>query len=278
MRSPTRPSGLAVAALLLLAAPALLEAQDPISLSHFEDWRSWPVYEAGELPIDNAALATQRTIFDFANPTGAVDPMVMDVFADVYHRGRPAVWVQWTSGGRAGDTEGTSVLDAILLDRETFRVAFRIQGVPGPRAWAGPYAVTQHHPGRVARIGIADDGTVTTDELAHEVDPFDFATMQYLFPFIGLEEGKSFRLMNVGAAGNLEPRDVGVRVIGRTSIEDARGVAHDVWEVQLLTNTEGGLVSFYVTETAPFFHGWDFRRVADGRTLTSLRLRDHGVL
>lgn len=269
----------ATVAVALTLAGGVLGAQEPIPIDHFDGWRSWPLYEAGELEIDAAPLGNLRAEFRFEVPSGDTMTMYVDVLEGSL-RGQPALWIQHTSSGLEGDsTLGTTVIDGLLVDRESFRIAYRIQATRGARSWAGPYAFVQHRPERVSAVHVADDGTVETETLDGETDPFDFATMPFLFPFMegGLQAGRALRLMNIGARGDRAPRPVAIRVMGRTTITDAREREREVWEVQLLSNSERMLVTIWVDETPPWFFGWRYRMVEDGALRTRMMYRDHRI-
>ncbi len=268
----------ALAMTVALAGPAAAqESPEPaIDIDHFEGFEDWPLYRAGDLELENAALGEQRTRFDFRIPTGDTIRMVIDLM-EAYHRGQPALWIEWISSGIPGDTSSPGSLDVMLVDRSTFRIAFRIQGTPGPRRWAGSYDLVQHHPDRVVRVSVSDSGTVDTETLERATNPFDFATMGYLFPFIGLEQGRHFRLQNVGSRGSPEPKVVAIRMMGPTTITDATGRTREVHEVQLLSASRRSLVSFWVDEDAPYFYGWTFTSVRDGSTFSRLMYREHTV-
>lgn len=270
---------LGAAAIFSLLQPTTdLPAQQKVSPPEgFEGHESWPLYEPGDLDLDFGPLTTQRTEFAFRVPSGDTIPLLIDVFESAF-QGGPAYWVQWTSGGLPAEAGGgTGSIDAILVHGETFRVLWRVAAIPGDRTWAGSYEVSQHHPEEIVRVQIAGDGEVATERVEMENDPFDFATMGYLFPFIGLEAGKRYRLRNIGVRGDPAPRDVSVRVAGRTTVTGADGERHEVWEVQLLPFSRRNLVTFWVDDEAPYFYGWSFRNVESGRLFSELRYRGHTV-
>lgn len=256
--------------------PGVVVGQGAVSIEHFDGWRDWPLYEAGDLRLENDALGPQRTLFEFPLPTGGTTTMTVDVLP-AHLRGEPALWIEHTSSGVPGDTAGTTVIDALLVDRETFRVAFRIQGARGTRSWMGPYRLTQHRPDRILAVTVEEDGTVEKEELGEASDPFDFAAMPYLFPFMEIEEGRGLRLLNIGTAADLTPRKVPIRVIGDTTITDANGREHDVTEIQRLSNSERALYTIWVTDEPSFWYGWRGQWVEDGRTIWEWRYREHEI-
>lgn len=268
---------LLAAALLLWWAPGTA-AQESIPLDDFEGWTEWPLYEPGDVELDPDAFESMLGSYEFRTPSGDTAVMRIHTIADVYFQGEPALWVQHTGTGLGDDSTRTSTLDHIIVSRETLRVFFRVAATPGSRSWAGSYDVTQHYPDRVVRTGIGDSARVVQNRFEGENDPFDFATMPYLFSFMELEAGRRFRLMNIGSARDPEPRDVAILVKGRTTLEDAHGEEHEVWDVQLLNHAETLLVHLYVTEEAPRFWGWAFRRVANGATGVEWVYRDHRIL
>jgi hypothetical protein len=265
----------AVALAFCLAAGAA--AQEPLSLEHFDGWEMWPLVEPGDLHPDNAGLVPIRIELDglFPGPNGfGVPPlegltMYMDVTESSFH-GNPALWVQWTSKPPPG-SPGAPALDVLLVDRETFRLLFRIAG-SARGDWAGRYELIQAPPDRVVQVTVGEDGETTKNVLASSASHFDFAAYPFLLPFLDLREGMGWRLSGYDY---LEKKGevLAVRVVGRTSLTDADGVEHDVWQVDVMPAHSATLISFYVSEKPPYFYGWDYRLTRDGSTALKLTLR-----
>lgn len=268
------------AVIALSTSPLNVEAQEPISLADFDGWRDWPLYAPGDLEIDSEALVSHRTWMKFIAPSGDTMTQHVDLTTEARFNGEPAIWVQHTGSGTLGDPETqTSVIDWMIVNRMTFRVLFRIGGAPGERTWAGRYDLTQHYPDHVVRTTVNDDASVSQNRANIDNNPFDFVTMPYVVALSGLlREGERFRLMNIGSANDPAPRSVGLFVKGKTTIEDGNGVRRDVWDVQLISNSERLLVHLYVSEDLPYFMGWRFRSVANGRDGVINLYRSHRLL
>lgn len=268
-------SSITTALLLVLSAASGGAQEQPVSLEEFEGWRSWTLHQPGDLELDHERLVPILTMYDFQVPTGDTMKMGIEILPDVRFQGQPAMWVNWIG---AGGEEGTTNLDAIILNRETFRVLFRIAAAPGDRNWAGTYSLKAHRPGKVVEVTVGDDMAVQRDSLEVDTNVFDFATMGYLFALLDLEEGQRFRLMNVGGGASLEPREVGILVGGMKTVGDPADRSHQVREIRLIANSENAVVTFHVSRTAPFFHGWSYQLVSNGRTFSDLTYRTHTVL
>lgn len=254
-------------------------AQQPVSLDHFDGADSWPLYRPGDLPLDNAALRPQRIAFDgrFPGPQGfGRGPLVhltlyMDVL-DVFFHGEPAVWVQWTSTSPPESSTEAPALDALVVDRATFRLLFRV-GRSGPaQAWAGRYEIVHATPDSTIQVSVRDDGSTDRKVLADPGPRFDFATYPFLFPFLDLHEGLSFRLAGYDFVDEAE-EILAVRVVGRTRITDATGGGREVWRVDVLPPHRATLITFWVTRQAPFFYGWEYRLTRDGTTALDMTYR-----
>lgn len=125
--------------------------------------------------------------------------------------------------------------------------------------------------GLCRQVTVNQDGTTAT----HTVEGaayFDFATYQFLFPFLRLREGMAFRLSGYEY---LEQRAevLPVKIVGRVKFTDARGAEHDAWQVDVMPAHRATLITFYVSEEPPFFYGWDYRLTRDGATAIKLTLR-----
>lgn len=264
-------------AALLAAFP--VSAQQALSTDGFRGWESWPLYHPGDLALDNARLEPMHLAFDalFPGPQGfgrgPLEPMTMymDVF-DAFFHGKAALWIQWTSSSPPAREDAAPAIDALLVDRATFRYLFRI-GRSGPvDKWAGRYEIVHARPDGVTQTTVNDDGTTATKTLEGPANYFDFATYQFLLPFLDLHEGMQFRLAGyeyIDKAEEILP----VRVVGRTRISDAAGQAHDVWQVDVMPAHGLLLITFYVSRAPPYFFGWDYRLTRDGRSAMKLTFR-----
>jgi hypothetical protein len=268
-----------LAALVILAGPAALTAQEPLPLGHFDDWETWPLHAPGDLATDDREIVPLRIEFEgqFPGPNGFGSPpldsltMFMDVL-ELTFRGSPALWIQWLSSPPRERTSASPALDALLVDRVTFRLLFRLAASQRGE-WAGRYEIVQARPDRVVQVSVDEDGTTIATEIENDAAGlFDFATYQFLFPFLELREGDAFRLSGyeyIEKRAEILP----VRVVGRTRVKDAFGRDNEVWQVDIMPEHRQTLISFYVTREPPYFYGWDYRLTRDGTMAIQLRLR-----
>lgn len=259
-----------------LVTPSVLCAQTPLSLDHFDGWEAWPLYEPGQLPIANTQLAPLRIefagLFPGANGFGRQPldslTMYMDVIESRFH-GALALWIQWLSKPPASSS-GSPALDALLVDRATFRLLFRLAASQRGN-WAGQYELVQPQAKQLVQVTVQEDGT-TEKHTLEASNFFDFATYQFLFPLLDLHEGMAFRLSGyeyIEKRAEILP----VKVVGRTRVADAGGRMHNVWQVDIMPEHRATLITFYVSQEAPYFYGWDYRVVRDGSMAIQLRLR-----
>jgi hypothetical protein len=276
-RSAVFRRGLARAILLVPLFAGRSAGQEPLPLDHFNGWENWPLLEPGDLAIHSENLSPLRIEFDglFPGPNGfGVPPldsltMYIEVMEERFH-GAPALWVQWTSKPRAA-SGGAPALDVLLVDRASFRLLFRI-AASGRGDWAGRYEVIQARPEGVVQVSVAEDGASTKQVLEGAANYFDFATYQFLFPFLELREGMAFRLSGYEYLEK-QAEVLPVRVVGRTNVADAHGADQAVWRVDVMPPHRATLISFYVSDEPPYFYGWDYRLTRDGSTALKLTLR-----
>lgn len=258
-----------------------------IDVSHFDGFENWPLYRPGVLPAAHDALVDQRILFkaQFPSAAGLQGPledttMMMDLH-DLYFRGKPALWVQWTSTGRRDDLAGTASIDMLIAEKATHRLLYRIQSVGGPGGppvWAPPLSIQSHMDGGVTDVLVSSAGEAKTKNLKFDdAGTIDFATLQFWLPFIDLEEGMKFRVPYY----RRQREQIGglpIQVLGRAEIIDARGEAHDVWRVQTMSDTRASLIEFWISEEPPYFMGWDFRLTRDGRRVAYMEYLKHWLL
>jgi hypothetical protein len=265
-----------LAASVAAAGAAGPPGKAPVTLDQFEGWQSWPLVGPGELGLDRGDLLPLRIELDgrFPGPQGfgkgPLDPvtMYMDVLNASFH-GRPAVWVQWTADPRV--EHAAPALDLLVVDRATFRLLYRI-AASARGEWAGRYEVLQARPGRLVQASVGEDGATETRVLEPSAEYFDFASYPFLLPLLDLREGLALRLSGYDYLAK-EPEVLALRVAGRTTISDARGAEHEVWQVDVMPPHRATLITFYVTKAPPYFYGWSYRVTRDGRTAVELTYR-----
>jgi hypothetical protein len=265
--------------LMASTAPVRADAQEagPIDLSVFDGYEQWPLIVPADTNIAER-IGLQRSFFVFELAPPNADPYETDLVLDVFpthYAGRAAYIIQWTTSGEADG--GAGAVDAVWVDAETFQARFRVaqNGPPSTDGGAGLYSVWRHDPDRALRVHIPPEGEVETFERNEASPSFDFATMGYLFGLMNLEEGQTFRLANVGRPPSLEPLGVPVRVGGIVEIVDEDGVAHPAREVTLGGADLGSVITFWVTDEAPYFLGWRFVLSGNGHVLNTARFLRH---
>lgn len=280
----TTPVLAAIAALLVGMTPHAAAAQQAVDLSAFEGYESWPVIWPETLDIDRGDLPDLRVYYaaQFPGPDGLGGPlidttMVLDLI-NSHFRGEPALVIQWTSTGEAGDTTASGSIDRLVVDRQTHRLQHRIQAQPpagGHFRWGGAYRITAFEPDRISDTIVGEDGEATPTQLP-DVTPetIDFATLQFFLPFIDLEAGMQFRVPVYRYPLN-ELNGLPVHVVGRESIIDGNGDAREVWAVDVMSIGGGALTRFWISEEAPYFLGWDFRLARTGQRITQMHYRSH---
>ncbi len=259
--------------------PGAGASQQALNTAAFDGWERWPLYRPGELSFAHERLAPLRVAFDAEFPGSqgfGVEPlermtMYMDVL-NVNFRGLPATWVQWTSTSPAEGTEAPA-LDALVVDRSTFRLLFRIARSGPAQGWAGRYEVLHAMNDRVIQVSVEDDGATETNVRDRSAPTFDFATYPFLFPLLDLREGMKFRLAGYDHLAK-EEEILPVHVARRVRVADAAGTGHDAWQVDVLAPHGAVLITFYVATEPPWFYGWQYRLTRDGSVALRMTLRD----
>lgn len=275
-------TGLAALGLVMAANPA--DAQDAVDLSAFEGYETWPMLMPDDLDLERADLTDLRIYYDAQFPgAGGLDgplidtTMVLDVSGS-HFRGQPALVIQWSSTGEAGDTASSGAIDRLVVDRQTHRLLHRIQAQPpagGAVRWGGSYRITAFEADRITDTIVGEDGNARPTELLDvSPDTIDFATLQFFLPFIDLEEGLSFRVPVYRYPLN-ELNGLPVHVVGREEITDGNGAVHEVWAIDVMSIGGGALTRFWIDEDAPYFLGWDYRLARTGRRITRMDYRSH---
>jgi len=257
-----------------LAIPAA--AQQAIAVEEWKDSQTWPLFRPGEFKFDSEKLHDVRLVFDakFPAPGGGVTPttMVMDVF-NTFFQGKPAIWIQWTSVGSSESPNSTAAPDLIIVDQKTFRALFRIAGGPGPRNWAGSFNVVHYGPEQIVNLHTEETGTTRTKTYDAKGAVFEFATFQFLFPFMDLKEGRGFRLPSFERITNTS-EEMPLLVGKRTTRKDPSGKEHAVWPVYYLNPDAPMRITWLVSPEPPYFYAWRYEWVRDGKVYLEMSLRD----
>jgi hypothetical protein len=264
---------------LVLFVAGAGEAQRPIPLDDFTGWESWPLVRPGDLDLSGATLQPVHIEFDglFPGPRGfgsqPLDSLTMwmDLLPARFH-GRAAYWVTWTSSGPRPPREEAPAIDAILVERRSFRLLFRLARSGPASFWAGRYEYVQAAPDSVVQVTVDDSGTTSRHALGTDHPLFEFASYPFLFPWLELRAGNGMRLAGYDYLDKKE-EILAVRVVGRVTIPDARGVGHEVWRVDVMPAHRATLISFFVAREPPYFYGWDYRLTRDGSSAVRLTLR-----
>lgn len=248
----------------------------PQDLSAFQGMDRWPLYEAGGLQladIESGPLhATYAAKFPDGSPLSGkyIDTtMVLSLFP-VHFQTEPAYWIQWTSSGSATATNGAPAVDFIVAKASNHQILARFAGTPGKREWMGAQQWTQFMPNQVVKVDLAEDGTSTVRKWPTEKRYWDFSTFPFLLPRLPLQKGLSFRYQAYQYQTGLDITPA-VYVAGKIPFVDGNGVEHMVWDVWVTNPGEVIFCRFYISESPPYFLGWDYRLAKDGRLISSMR-------
>ena len=260
--------------LALLASTASLSAQ-ALDMDHFEGYESWPLFTPGDLEFPGTDEVGDLRIGYEALFGGGPVPAIMNLWMDVLDvsfRGREAQWIQWTFSADPGEGDGIPTIDALIVDRDTQELLWRLHPGKTMSDFANPYELIQVRPGSIRQINVSDEGMGSAHSLQVSTPMFEFATLGFLFPFMDLEAGKAFRLATYHHPSQAE-RHIPIYVKGRTELLGEDGTAHDVWAVDVGSTTGETVVTYYVTKDAPYFYGWHYQQVEDGASLFKMTYR-----
>jgi hypothetical protein len=137
---------------------------------------------------------------------------------------------------------------------------------------AGTYLVVHYGDQGPTTVRTDEDGTTDVTRVAGG-PVAEFATLGFVLHGLDLEAGRQLKVPGYTPALNLLTQ-MPLRVAGRVRLENAAGVTSTVWAVDLLSVNRATVIRFHVTREAPFFHGWEYRRVADGVVVSRFVLRD----
>ena len=270
-----RSKGLQVVSLCVLAIAARAEA--PLSLTHFDGSDEWPIFGPGEIDLDNGKLGHIRVAYDadFATPDGVLKLVNYIDIMDVMFNGKTADWMQWTFSSEINGEGMVANTDILIMDERTGALKFRILPSGGGSTWGGPYNMIGIGETELKRIVLSDSEEPRTEVIPIDGPIFDFGGMPFVFPFMDLKPGQGLRLRAYQQSGANGVQLLAVKVVGETQISDTHGNRHDVTEIQTLAPSRTTRVSFYVSNSAPYFFGYDYREVDDGTSLFKMTYRGH---
>lgn len=239
-----------------------------IDIRHFADSDDWPLYIPGQVQMNNEKLTNLRIAYDapeMGSPGGPTFDLYMDVM-DIQFQGKPADWIQWTfSHKKEAEGKGPATMDMLIVEQETYKYLYRLH----PNDFntnANTYGTIEVRPNSVRQMTVKKKGTATLDTLAVKTPLFEFATLGFLFPFMDLEMGQKFRLKGYHFPSK-SLNNMAVYVKGEVEIKDHWQKPHQAWAVEVLSGSKTTLVTYYVTKEAPYFYGWNYRRIEDGVSL-----------
>lgn len=242
---------------LLFLAVIEVEVQQAVSVKHFESWETWPTYVPRELPIQNSPLTAVHIAFDGLFPgTNGLGILPLDTLTmfisthETCFRGKEAMWIRWTSQPQA-QSEGAPALDALVVDRSTFGVQFRV-AVSEHGAWAGRYEIIHARPDAVVQVTVNEAGTTATHRLDMEPSFFEFAAYPLLFARLDLEQHSTLRLQSYDFFQKAA-EVLAVKVVGRIRMVDATRQVHEGLHSQKLQRFASAL-SYRLRNPAPTGH------------------------
>lgn len=247
----------------------------PLSLEAFEGSEAWPAYRPGDLRLRNEGLTNIKVAYkaEFALPDGTMELLNYIDIMDVMFGGKPADWMQWTFTSQDTSSEAAANMDTLIMDQETGALRFRILPSAPGSDWGGPYNMIGASDDTVKRVILSDEEPSKTENIEVDGPVFDFGGLPFVFPFIDVEPGDGFRLHAYQQSGANGVQFLDVKVIGKTKITDVHGKQHSALEIQTLAPSRTTLVSFYVTDKAPYFYGYDYKSVESGVSLFKMTYR-----
>ena len=266
--------GLAALVSCAIAGASFAPALAQVAIDHFDGADEWPLYAPGDLAVSNDGLTHIRVGYDMVFGATGVTRGYIDVDR-VLFRGKPAHWVEWKfSAEEEGVSEGWPSFDLLILDKETGQLLARTAPSRNPRGdWGGPYSSIEVRDGELRRLTLSTtgEGKLVSSDLDNEI--FDFGALGFVLPFLDVEIGQGFRLNTYLKSLGDSVYPFAIKVVGTRSIKDTSGADHVVLAMDALSPDRGAIITFYVSDAAPYFYGWDYRKVSDGSTLFRMDYR-----
>ena len=237
----------------------------------WEDAETWDLVTPDDLDINPERFAGLRTVYHREWRLLRDNPRGEDVnfqFERGMWRGSPVLTVRFYAAGVPHDTtSGKPGWFNGIVEPRSMRMVNLSSGGP----WG--YTVDQ----------TTDSGTVqwrlpprTTDEWVGPVvtdghGPVFFdALLGQIFSGIEVVEGMKFRIATLGSG---EVTITAYRVAGRTRIEDLRGERHEVWAVETPQGRSGWVTTYFVSDRAPYYFGYESKHVESGDVRSRMWLK-----
>lgn len=253
-------------------------AQTRLSTENFDNAAEWPVYSAGEIKLNNDKIGNFRVAYDgiFQSPEGPLKLATYIDVSDVMYKGIPAQWMQWSFTSEEEGGDGVPNLDLLIMDKKTGGLRFRmLPAGQGSEEWDHLYNFIGVSSEAMKRTVFLEDGSVKTEEIKIDSSVFDFGGLPFVLPFMDLKPGQGMRLNAYQQSGVGGIQLLDVKVIGPAEVTDTKGARHNVLEVQTAAPSRTSIISFYVSDKAPYFYGWDYRKVEDGTSLFKMIYRGY---
>ena len=245
-----------------------------ISLTHFRGSDSWPVFSPGEIPFQNEALDHIRVGYDALFQGQPPLAGYMNVDRAMFN-GRPSLWVEWMFTSENEGSSGWANMDLLVLDRETGALLSRLAPTTPRGDWGGPYHHLEARPDEMRHLIMGTDGSAEVRAVPLEGPIFDFGALGFVLPFLSLEPGSELQLRAYGKSLGDSVQALAVKGREMVTVLDAQNAEHAALAVDVLPPTRHAVITFFVSDAAPFFLGWDYRDVESGESLFEMRYRGH---
>ncbi len=262
-----------------LVSASVCGAQQPdverhaISLSTFANAETWRIYTPGDLKLRNEDLHDLRIVYGATlfTPDGPIEMQVSFDVRDVMAGGRKADWIQWSFTGEKEGVQGYPNLDLLVIDSETGQLRYRMFPAVPTVDNGGTYSFITVSPDEVNELTVKPDGQTYPE--VHDLDGepvFDFGSLGFVLPFLDLQnrEGIRLRTYNYSTVGSVSVYPHAPKDVQLPSGQTAR-----VRDIDVLVSGGTQLITYRVSKEAPYFYGWDYRRVSDGVSLFRMDYR-----
>ncbi len=244
-----------------------------IPLSAFENAAAWRIYAPGDLKLRNEDLHDLRIVYGATlfTQNGPITRQVSFDVRDVMAGGRKADWIQWSFTGEKEGEQRYPNLDLLIIDSETGQLHYRMFPAVPTVENGGTYSFITVSRGEVNELTVKPDGQTYPE--VHDLDGepvFDFASLGFVLPFLDLQdrEGIRLRTYNYSSVGSVSVYPYALKDVQLPSGQTAR-----VRDIDVLVSGGTQLITYRVSKEAPYFYGWNYRRVSDGVSLFRMDYR-----